>query len=141
MQRARRTAELAGFEPRITDLLKEADYGQYEGLTSRQIHESDPDWEIYEDGSPGGETPAQIYARANRFIQLATQREGEGEGEGEGPISRILAFGHGHFLRAVAVAWIQADLPIAARLQLDVATVSVLREADRGRVIAVWNES
>jgi probable phosphoglycerate mutase len=131
MQRARRTAELAGFEPQITDLLKEADYGQYEGLTSKQIHESDPDWEIYEDGSPGGETPAQIYARANQFIQLATQR----------PDGRSLAFGHGHFLRAVAVAWIQVDLIVAARLQLDVATISVLREADRGRVIALWNES
>lgn len=133
MQRAWRTAQLAGFEPQITDLLQEADYGRYEGLTSKQIHEEDPDWEIYRDGSPGGETPAQLYARANQFIELATQREDQE--------IRILAFGHGHFLRAVAVAWIQADLIIAARLQLDVATISVLREADRGRVIALWNES
>ena len=130
MQRALRTAELAGFaEPQVTDLLKEADYGRYEGLTSQQIRESDPDWELYHDGSPGGETPAQICARAGAFIDLAT-RIGEG---------RVIAFSHGHFLRAVAVAWISAEITVAAGLQLDVATLSILRDAEHGRVIALWN--
>ena len=72
MQRARRTAELAGFpSPQVTDLLREVDYGDYEGLTSGQIHETNPSWEIYSDGSPGGETPVQIYSRAQQFIALA----------------------------------------------------------------------
>jgi broad specificity phosphatase PhoE len=52
MQRARRTAELAGLSnPQLTDLLREVDYGDYEGLTSEQIHESNPSWEIYADGA------------------------------------------------------------------------------------------
>jgi probable phosphoglycerate mutase len=132
MQRATGTAHLAGFDhPQLTDLLKEVDYGRYEGLTTAQIHESHPDWEIYKDGSPGGETPAQIYARANEFIAFARRRPG----------GRVLAFGHGHMLRAVAAAWIQADVKIAARLQLDVATLNILLDADRGRAIALWNAS
>ena len=130
MRRARRTAELAGFEhPEITDLLKEADYGQYEGLTTEQIQRSDPDWELYKDGCPGGETPAQLYARAQAFVALATKRES----------GRVLAFAHGHILRAVAVAWIDAGIRVAKGLQLDVATLGILSDADRGRVIALWN--
>ena len=130
MQRARRTAELAGFEhPEITDFLQEADYGRYEGLTTQQIHESNPDWELYRDGCPGGETPAQLYARAQRFVDLVTSRER----------ARALAFSHGHILRAIAVAWIAAGIRVATGLQLDVATLSILRDADRGRVIALWN--
>lgn len=132
MQRARRTADLAGFDhPEITPLLKEVDYGTYEGLTSTAIHQANPNWELYRDGCPGGEAPAHVYARAQEFIDLATER----------PDGRILAFSHGHFLRAVAVAWIQVDITVAARLQLDVATISVLRDGDRGRVIAMWNAS
>jgi len=132
MQRALRTAELAGFEhPQITDLLKEVDYGRYEGLTSSQIHESEPGWELYKDGSPGGETPAQVYARAQAFVGLARQRS-------EG---RVIAFGHGHILRAVAVAWIGAGITVAAGLQLDVASLNILRDGDDRRVIALWNAS
>jgi probable phosphoglycerate mutase len=130
MQRARRTADLAGFDhPQITPLLKEVDYGNYEGLTTVAIRQADPDWEIYRDGSPGGETPAQIYARAQEFIDLATERAD----------ARVLAFSHGHFSRTVAVAWIKADITLAARFQLDEATLNVLRDAERGRVIALWN--
>ena len=130
MQRARRTAELAGFaHPEISALLREVDYGRYEGLTTTQIHESDPDWELYKDGSPGGETPAEIYDRARQFIVLATAN---------GP-DRVLAFAHGHILRAIAVAWIGAGITVAAGLQLDVATLNILRDNERGRVIALWN--
>jgi probable phosphoglycerate mutase len=132
MQRARRTAELAGFEhPHITPLLQEANYGRYEGLTSSQIHESDPSWDLYRDGSPEGETPAQIYRRACDFIDLAIANRPD----------RVLAFAHGHILRAIAVAWIGADITVAAGLQLDVATLNILRDADHGRVIALWNAS
>ena len=128
MQRARRTAELAGFSsPDITDLLREVDYGNYEGLTSVQIHESNPSWEVYADGSPGGETPAQIYARAQQFIELASRSKG-----------RVIAFAHGHILRAVGAAWIRAELTLATCLMLDVATICVLRD-DGHRVIKLWN--
>ena len=129
LRRARRTAELAGFpDPQLTPLLREVDYGEYEGMTTTAIHESRPDWEVYKDGSPGGETPAQIYARAIDFINLASAAGG-----------RVLAFSHGHFLRAVAVAWMRLDLSAASSLDLDVATVSLLRDDQRGRLLAMWN--
>ena len=131
MRRALRTAELAGFpHPEITDLLREVDYGRYEGLTTEQIHEQQPGWELYHDGSPGGETPAQIYTRARAFVDLATSRQTEGT---------AIAFAHGHILRAIAVAWISVDLTVAAGLQLDVATLNLLRVTERGNVIALWN--
>ncbi|HEY1420564.1 MAG TPA: histidine phosphatase family protein [Candidatus Dormibacteraeota bacterium] len=130
MQRARRTAELAGFpDPTITDLLREVDYGQYEGVTSKAIHEVNPSWEVYSDGSPGGETPAQIYARALQFTALAATSG-----------SRVLAFAHGHILRAIGAAWIHADIKVAGGLMLDVATLSVLQD-DGHRLITLWNAS
>jgi broad specificity phosphatase PhoE len=129
LQRATRTAEIAGFPShQVTPLLREFDYGDYEGITTKAIHDSRPEWEIYKDGCPGGETPAQIYTRALEFIALAESNGG-----------RVLAFAHGHILRAVAVAWMSLEITAAARLLLDVATVSVLRQDENGRLLAVWN--
>jgi broad specificity phosphatase PhoE len=134
MQRALRTAQLAGFDhPEVTDLLREVNYGAYEGLTSKQIHESNPEWELYRDGCPGGETPSQVYTRALRFIDLVSQ------GWSAGGDATAIAFAHGHILRAIAVAWIGAGIAVAAGLQLDVASLNILRDADHGRVIALWN--
>ncbi|HKC18747.1 MAG TPA: histidine phosphatase family protein [Candidatus Dormibacteraeota bacterium] len=132
MQRALRTAQLAGFEhPEITDLLQEFDYGEYEGLTTEQIRAKDPGWDLYRDGCPGGESPTEVYARAERFIALVAKLGEE----------RALAFAHGHILRAVAVAWISASITVATNLQLDVATLNILRDGDHGRVIVLWNAS
>lgn len=130
MQRALQTAELAGFDaPRVTPLLREVDYGDYEGLTTDQIHRTNPGWELYRDGSPGGETPAEIARRAAEFIDLVTSLK----------THRALAFAHGHILRAIAATWIAAPITVAAGLQLDPATINVLRDGDRGRVIGQWN--
>jgi probable phosphoglycerate mutase len=129
LQRATRTAELAGFpNPQLTPLLREVDYGEYEGLTKKAIHESQPGWELYKDGCPGGETPAQIYARAMAFIAIVTGVNGH-----------VLAFSHGHFLRAVAIAWMELEINAASALYLDVATLSMLRRDENGRLLAVWN--
>lgn len=129
LQRARHTAEIAGYpDADITPLLREFDYGEYEGLTSKLIHESSPGWELFNDGCPGGETPAQVYARALDFIGLATSAG-----------NRVLVFAHGHIIRAIAVAWLHVDITVATGLQLDVATLSLLRDGDHGRVIAMWN--
>lgn len=128
MQRARNTAALAGFEnPQISDLLREVEYGDYEGLTSKEIHDKNPSWEVYADGSPGGETPVQIYSRALAIIALAGKSGG-----------RVLFFSHGHTLRAVGAAWIRADISLATGLMLDVATLCVLRD-DGHRLITLWN--
>ena len=129
MQRARRTAEIAGFaSPNLTPLLSEVDYGRYEGMTTKAIQESRPGWELYRDGCPGGETSQEIYARAMGFIALVSTARG-----------RVLAFAHGHILRAVAVAWMSLDITAASRLALDVATISVLRHDEHGQVLALWN--
>jgi len=129
MRRALRTAEIAGFpDPQVTPLLKEFDYGEYEGLTSKAIHEHRPDWDLYSDGCPDGESPAQVYARANEFLALATSNQGS-----------VLAFAHGHILRAVAIAWMGLDITAASRLALDVATMNRLVEDTHGRELALWN--
>jgi len=130
MQRARQTAELAGFsDPKITDLLREVDYGDYEGRTSKEIHDKNPSWEVYSDGSPRGETPVQIHSRAQAIIALAGESGG-----------RVLFFSHGHTLRAVGAAWIRADISVATGLMLDVATLCVLRD-DGHRLITLWNSA
>ena len=129
LQRARRTAEIAGFpSPQLTPLLREVDYGEYEGMTRKEIQRLHPGWELYKDGCPGGETPVQILSRAEDFITLASPVKG-----------RVLAFSHGHFLRAVAIGWMKLDIAAAAALYLDVATLSILRQDQHGRVLAVWN--
>ena len=141
MQRAMRTAQLAGFDhPRVTDLLREVNYGRFEGLTTGQIREAHPGWELYKDGCPGGETPVQIHARARAFIELAAR--GDRKLAARGDRRTAIAFAHGHILRAIAVAWISAEITVAAGLQLDVATLNILSDEDRyGRVIALWNAS
>src|SRR5207253_553917 len=112
-----------------TPLLREYDYGEYEGMTSQQIREARPDWAIYRDGCPGGESPAQVYSRAQRFIGLLAGAEGA-----------VLAFSHGHFLRALAAAWAELPIAEAERLgPLDVAAIGVLRDVGQGRVIQRWN--
>jgi broad specificity phosphatase PhoE len=104
------------------------DYGEYEGLTTPAIHESRPNWELFHDGCPGGETPAHVYARAKDFIALADVGDG-----------RAIAFAHGHILRALAVAWLDLNITVAAQLLIDVATVSVLCHDSRGRLLVTWN--
>jgi broad specificity phosphatase PhoE len=129
MQRALSTAAIAGFtHPEVTPLLQEFDYGEYEGITTREIQAMAPGWDLYRDGCPGGETPAQVYARASQFLELATRHDGN-----------VLAFAHGHILRAVAVAWMHLDITAASRLRLDVATLSLLAGDDHGRQLAMWN--
>ena len=129
MQRARRTAEIAGYpDPQVTPLLGEYDYGEYEGLTTAQIQEMRQGWELFHDGCPGGETPAQAYARAGEFIAMAAKHEGN-----------VLAFAHGHIIRTIAVAWMRIAVTVAAQMLLDVATLSLLVEDARGRELGMWN--
>jgi broad specificity phosphatase PhoE len=97
-------------------------------MTRKEIQTLHPGWELYKDGCPGGESPAQILSRAADFTALAGTISG-----------RVLAFSHGHFLRAVAIAWMQLDIKAAAALYLDVATLSILRQDEHGRVLAMWN--
>ena len=134
MQRARATGALAGFpEDVLSDDLKEVDYGDYEGLTSAQIHATNPGWELYRDGSPNGETPDQIYRRARRFLEQAVATAGADD--------KVLAFSHGHFIRALAVAFLDLGILHAGQLGLDTASITVLHEGPGGRLLQVWNST
>jgi probable phosphoglycerate mutase len=129
LQRARRTAELAGFpDPIPDDLLLEYDYGEYEGITSTQIHETRPGWELFRDGCPGGETPAQVYERASRFVARAERDQGT-----------VLAFAHGHILRAIGAVFLEQPVVFAARLPLDTAALSLVQDGPLTRVLGFWN--
>jgi probable phosphoglycerate mutase len=129
MQRARRTAELAGFpHADVDEDLREWDYGTYEGLTRAQILAEDPDWRIWTGPTPGGETADQVAARLDRLIERVRAADGD-----------VLAFAHGHIARALGARWIGQDPSFGRALLLDTATVSVLGQ-DRGDwVIERWN--
>ncbi len=129
-QRARATAELAGFpNPEIDDDLREWDYGEYEGVTTPQVRETDPDWSLWTDGAPGGERPADVEARVDRLIGRLRSAPGE----------RVLVFAHGHVLRVVGARWCGWPVAAGAHLRLDTATVSVLGWERETPAIGRWN--
>jgi probable phosphoglycerate mutase len=132
LQRAIRTAELAGFpEPAIEPLLAEWNYGDYDGITTRQIHDARPDWDLWSDGCPGGESIGQVRVRAENFLEIALDRGG-------GP---VIAFSHGHFLRVLALAFLGLPDKAGARLNLETAALSVLRQSEQGRLLQLWNDT
>lgn len=132
-RRAVRTAELAGFAGRveITADLVEFDYGDYEGLTSDRIHEDRPDWDLWRDGAPGGETAADVRARVERVILRAAPVLDGGRD--------VLAVAHGHVLRALAAAWIDLPPDGGSRLVLSTAGLAELGHEHGNRVIDLWN--
>lgn len=132
LQRAMRTAQLAGFpEPTPEPLVVEWDYGDYDGITSRQIHEQRPDWDLWRDGCPNGESIVQVRARAAGFLEKLS-----GLAEGS-----VIVFSHGHFLRVLALAFLDLPDGAGARLNFETAAVSVLRRADSGSLLQLWNDT
>jgi broad specificity phosphatase PhoE len=131
MQRARETCELAGLGDAavVEPDLVEWDYGEYEGLTPRQIREAAPDWLIFRDGCPGGETPEQVGARVDRVIARARAADDD-----------VALFAHGHVLRVLAARWLGLE-PAEGRLfALDTGTLSALGYERETAVIRRWNE-
>ncbi|MGI8532313.1 MAG: histidine phosphatase family protein [Geodermatophilaceae bacterium] len=131
LQRAERTAELAGLSGFRTDAdLVEWDYGKYDGLTREQVREVDPDWTIWTAPTPSGETRDEVMARARRVLDGI---------QGDLTTGDVLLVGHGHFSRVLAVAWLGLALETAAVLHLAAAALSVLGD-DRGQpIIEHWN--
>jgi len=132
LTRAVETCELAGFGAEATTdrALMEWDYGEYEGLTTAEIRESEPDWSLFSDGCPGGESAAEIGERVDPLVEAA--REGEGN---------WLFVAHGHVLRVVGARW--AGLPPEDGVMLNLGTAAVCLlgfEHDRP-VIELWNET
>ena len=128
-KRARETAELAGFaDAEVDDDLAEWAYGDYEGITSAEIRERDPEWTIWDGETPGGETGAQVAARVDRVIARAAAVEG-----------RMLVFAHGHVLRVLAARWLGQSAAGGRHYRLDTATVSVLGHEREASVLLRWN--
>jgi probable phosphoglycerate mutase len=130
LQRARRTCELAGLGSRaeIDPDLLEWNYGEYEGLTPKEILDRAPGWMIFTHGCPGGESPSAVGARIDRLI--ARIREVAGN---------VALFAHGHVLRAFAARWIGLPPEEGRRFVLDPSTISVLSYYRDIPTIRRWN--
>ncbi len=134
LQRARRTCELAGFGRRAEvdrDLL-EWNYGEYEGRRTEEIHAERPDWQLFRDGCPGGESPGQVGERADRVVRRVREIQGN-----------VLIFSSGHILLVLAARWLGLE-PIAGKyFLLSTASLSALGyEYNLSRpVIQLWNDT
>ena len=128
--RARETCELAGLggAAELCDDLREWDYGDYEGLTTPEIREGNPDWVLWRDGCPGGETPSQVGERADRVLGRLRAAGGD-----------TAAFAHGHILRVVTARWLEMEPAAGARFALQAGAVSVLGFEHDTQVLSRWN--
>ena len=130
LQRARETCELAGLGDKavIDSDLVEWNYGEYEGLTPKQVHEVAPDWLIFRDGCPGGEAPEQVGARVDRVIARSRAVDGD-----------IALFAHGHVLRVLAARWIELPAAGGQHFLLDTGTLCVLGHYRAIPAVRIWN--
>lgn len=134
LQRAARTCELAGFGAvaEVDRDLVEWNYGDYEGRTSADIQRERPDWQLFRDGCPGGESPSQVGARADRAISRVRAIEGD-----------VLIFSSGHFLRVLAARWLGLEAAGGRHFLLGTASLSALGyEHNLSQpVIQLWDET
>jgi len=130
LSRAADTCRLAGLGDGALEepALMEWDYGDYEGLTSAQVHEDRPGWTIFADGAPGGETPDQVGARVDGVIERLAAAGGP-----------CAVFAHGHVLRVLGARWIGLPPAGGARLGLDTGTLSTLGTEHGVRALGRWN--
>lgn len=130
LSRAVDTCRLAGFGDRAEtiDSLLEWDYGDDEGMTTSQIRELRPGWNLWRDGSPGGESAADVGARVDPLVD---RMKASGED--------VALFAHGHVLRVLAARWVELPPEAGARLWLATATVSVLGFERETATIRRWN--
>jgi broad specificity phosphatase PhoE len=135
LRRAMRTCELAGFGPvaEIDPDLVEWDYGEYEGRTTVEIRAERPDWSLFRDGCPGGESPRRIAERADRVVSRLRAASGD-----------VLLFSSRHFMQALAVRWIGIEsIAIAESFTLSTSSLSALGYKDSlsQPAIRLWNET
>ncbi|MER6840795.1 histidine phosphatase family protein [Streptomyces platensis] len=130
--RAKETCELAGFGDRAQpwDALMEVDYGAYEGLTPAEIKSGRPDWLLWRDGVPEGETLAEVAARADEVVSWARSADRD-----------VLVFAHGHILRTLGARWLNLDISFGARIRLEPTSLSVLGWAYGEPAIERWNDT
>ena len=133
LQRASKTCELAGFGDvaQVDPDLVEWDYGRFEGMRTRDILKERPDWELYRDGCPGGESPGDVAARADRFIARVLRIEGD-----------VVAFSSGHIIRMIAARWLGLPPDAGRFFYCRPASVGVLSFEHKNRdepIIGLWN--
>ena len=129
LQRAQRTAELAGYPHAIADeRLVEINYGEYEGRTSAEIREERPDWYLWRDGTPGGETIEEVGRRADRVLERIEPIDGD-----------VLLFGHGHFSRVLGARLLGLPASDGRLLMLGPGSISVIGLEHEKRAIRTWN--
>jgi len=131
LARARETCRLAGYGDvaQIEPNLLEWNYGDYEGRTTTEIRKQRPDWSLWADGVPNGETVAQVGERAGAVIERAAKASGD-----------VALFAHGHILRILTARWLGLE-PAAGRLfALGTGSLSILGYERETRVIMLWNE-
>jgi probable phosphoglycerate mutase len=133
LQRAKRTCELAGFGAvaQIDPDLVEWNYGEYEGRRTVEIHRERPDWQLFRDGCPGGESPSEVGARADRVIKRIRAVQGN-----------ALLFSSGHFLRVLAARWLSLEAGAGRFFLLSTASLSALsyEHTLSEPAIRLWND-
>ena len=134
LQRAARTCELAGFRAaaQVDADLVEWNYGKYEGLRTVEIHAQRPDWQLFRDGCPGGESPDQVGARADHVVSRVRDVQGD-----------VLIFSSGHFLRVLAARWLGLEPAVGRFFMLHTASVSIFgyENSLSQPVIRLWNDT
>jgi len=132
LARARETAALAGLGDvaHVREDLLEWDYGEYEGETTAAIRRERPDWYLWTDGAPGGESPERVAARCDRLVAELLAAGGD-----------CVVFSHGHLLRTLGARWIEQPPVLGGRLFLDTGAICVLGFEREVRVIRRWNDA
>jgi len=131
LKRAYETCELAGLlkKAKIEPDLKEWDYGDYEGLTTNQIHKQSPDWNLFSHGAPGGESLVDISARATKILFKIKSCHGD-----------VAIISHGHFLRILAAKWLELSSSEGKHLALFPASLSILGFERDTPALELWND-
>lgn len=128
--RAKRTAELAGFDNyEIDEDLAEWHYGDFEGMTSNQIREQMPGWRIWFNGCPTGESADEVRARLTRVVKRVR----------DSGVERAICFAHGHALRVLALCWLDFPLVFGQSFPLSVGSVSIMGREKESPAIIRWN--
>jgi len=129
-QRALETARLAGLGPEVVidPDLSEWDYGEYEGLTTPEIRERVPDWTVFTHPCPGGETQAQVSARADRVVERLRTADGD-----------VAVFSHGHMGRVLTARWLGLEARFGRHFVLGTATLNLLGYERETPAVVTWN--
>ena len=130
LHRARETCKLSGLgdKAEVEPNLMEWNYGEYEGVTSKEIHKTVPGWLVFNDGAPGGETPEQIGARADRVIQRVRAVQGN-----------VALFAHGHIFRVLVARWLDFPATAGRNFLLDTGTLNILSYYRGYPAVKIWN--